>query len=103
LDCRTKSTIICNYYVKSCYNFQPFLNESFYCRYDKAVQKELSLINQQPVTTEQGLKVAESIGAIKYVECSARTKEGVREVFDSATHFALMKKKKKPSGRCVFL
>ena len=74
----------------------------YICRYDKAVQKELSLINQEPVTTEQAVKVAESIGAVKYLECSAKSKEGVREVFDTATHFSLMKKNKGPKNPCIF-
>ncbi len=42
--------------------------------------------------------MARKIGAAKYMECSARTGEGVRELFECATRLALLKplrKKKK--------
>ena len=46
----------------------------------------------------QGDAVAKKIGAVKYLECSAKTNEGVREVFEHATRAALttrtIKKKK---------
>lgn len=55
----------------------------------------------------QGEEVRKKIGAYKYLECSARTNEGVREVFDSATRAALLKttKTKKGSGKskCLIL
>lgn len=37
------------------------------------------------VRPEDGKSMAERIGAFSYMECSARSKEGVREVFESAT------------------
>lgn len=39
----------------------------------------------------QGEEVRKKIGAYKYLECSARTNEGVREVFEAATRAALLK------------
>jgi len=48
--------------------------------------------------SQQGEKVAQRIGAAKYVECSAKTNEGVRAVFETATRLALLPRKKK-AGR----
>lgn len=42
----------------------------------------------------QGEAVRKKIEAEKYVECSAKTNEGVREVFEIATRFALLYNKK---------
>lgn len=50
---------------------------------------------QEPVKAEEGRAMAEKIGAYGYLECSAKTKEGVREVFETATRAALQVKKKK--------
>ena len=48
--------------------------------------------------------VASKIGAYKYLECSAKTGEGVREVFEHATRAALLAKKKtKKHGGCLVL
>lgn len=47
--------------------------------------------------TCQGMEVAAKIGAKHYVECSARTGEGVREVFQYATREALRPRPKPPS------
>lgn len=50
----------------------------------------------------QAQKVAEKIAAVRYLECSAKTGEGVREVFENATRAALMTKKKR-SSKCNIL
>ncbi|SCU95646.1 LAMI_0F03158g1_1 [Lachancea mirantina] len=49
----------------------------------------LRAIGQSPVTTAQGEAVASKIGAVSYLECSAKTAFGVREVFETATRAAL--------------
>ena len=36
------------------------------------------------VTPDEAQRVAQQIGAVKYVECSAKTREGLKEVFDEA-------------------
>lgn len=53
----------------------------------------------------QGMAVAQKIGAKHYLECSAKSGEGVREVFQYATRAALLSR---PGGRskkhhCVVL
>ena len=46
---------------------------------DEMRDKKLS-----PITYEQGLQMMKKIGAVKYLECSAKTHVGVQEVFDEA-------------------
>lgn len=67
-------------------------------RNDEFTRRELSKMKKEPVRYEQGREVSDSIHAVAYLECSAKTKEGVREVFETATSAALqtnMNKKKK--------
>jgi len=46
--------------------------------------------------------MAEKINAFAYLECSAKSKEGVREVFETATRAALQVQKKKKKVCCLF-
>ncbi|KAM6493712.1 P-loop containing nucleoside triphosphate hydrolase protein, partial [Amanita muscaria] len=67
-------------------------------RHDPRVIEELRKTKQRPVTPEEGMAVARKVGAKHYLECSAKTGEGVDEVFRYATRAALLtrgKKKKK--------
>jgi len=76
-------------------------------RRDPMVTEELRKINQQPVTPEEGIAIANKIGARQYLECSAKAGEGVWEVFQHATRAALLgppkKKKKKNRDGCIVL
>ncbi|KAI9314008.1 small GTPase-binding protein [Zopfochytrium polystomum] len=68
-------------------------------RFDARVIEELRKTGQAPVTSAQGQAVAEKIGAYRYLECSARTGEGVKEVFEHATRAALiLRNKVQPTG-----
>ena len=58
-------------------------------RNDPNTIKELSKMKQEPVKSEDGRTMAEKINAFAYLECSAKSKEGVREVFETATRAAL--------------
>merc|ERR1712130_985615 len=51
----------------------------------------LAKLKQQPVPRAAGQEMATRIGAFAYLECSARTKEGVQQVFETANRAALMK------------
>ena len=55
----------------------------------------------------QGEEVRKKIGALKYLECSAKTNEGVREVFEHATRAALLNRRGGKSGhkksKCLVL
>lgn len=44
----------------------------------------LALINHTPVGFEVGQEVASKINAVAYVECSALTREGVHNVFETS-------------------
>ncbi len=50
---------------------------------------------QTPITYGQGLQLCSEIGAVKYVECSALTQEGLSICFDEAIRAVLEKSKKK--------
>lgn len=70
-------------------------------RSDPGTVEELRKVCQKPVSTQEGDEVRRAIRARKYLECSARTKEGVREVFDNATRAAISRKSHSP--RCRIL
>lgn len=58
---------------------------------------------QEPVKTEEGRDMAGRISAFGYLECSAKTKDGVREVFEMATRAALQVRKRKKRSGCTVL
>lgn len=72
-------------------------------RNDSSTLHELSKMKQEPVRSEEGRAMAEKIGAFAYLECSSKSKEGVREVFETATRAALQTKKHKKKSGCDVL
>ncbi|VDL85826.1 unnamed protein product [Schistocephalus solidus] len=60
---------------------------------DRAIH-ELTKMRQELVKPEACRLMVEKLNAYAYLECSAKTKEGVREVFEAATRAALYTKRK---------
>lgn len=65
--------------------------------------ESLRKVSQQPVTPEHGETLAPKIGAKHYLECSARTGEGVHAVFKHAARFALLHTNKRASSKCIIV
>lgn len=63
--------------------------------------------NSTPITYQQGLAVAKEINAVKYLECSARTKQGLKTVINEAIRFGLSgnvsSSRKSKHDKCVML
>jgi len=62
-----------------------------------------ALPTQEPVKPEEGREMASKISAFGSLECSAKTKDGVREVFEMATRAALQVRKSKKKMVCALL
>lgn len=58
-----------------------------------------------PISTAQGLKMQKDIEAVKYMECSALTMKGLKEVFDETVRVVAAPStiKKKKGGGCTAL
>jgi len=74
-------------------------------RDDKETIERLREKKMAPITYEQGLAKMKEINAVKYLECSALTQKGLKNVFDEAIRAVIsppITKKKKQSG-CLIL
>lgn len=58
-------------------------------RDDPQVMEKLQRQKQRPVASEMGERLARELGAVKYVECSALTQKGLKNVFDEVSLIAL--------------
>ncbi|AQZ13228.1 (ZYRO0D01452g) [Zygosaccharomyces parabailii] len=68
-------------------------------RNDPQVIESLREVGQEPVSQASGQSAADTMGAVNYCECSAKTGEGVREVFETATRASLMGKQNNKKGK----
>ncbi|XP_067950703.1 cdc42 homolog [Watersipora subatra] len=70
----------------------PFLLVGTQCdlRNDNAAIAQLQTTFEKPVSFEHGKKLAKELRAVKFVECSALTQEGIKNVFDEAIRATLV-------------
>ncbi|CCI42298.1 unnamed protein product [Albugo candida] len=75
-------------------------------RKDKETLQQLEQNDMAPITTKEGEELGNELGAYKYLECSALTQEGLKQVFDEAIRCVLISQetpKRKPKKVCVML
>ncbi|XP_075430202.1 transforming protein RhoA-like isoform X2 [Ascaphus truei] len=66
-------------------------------------KKDLRNDEQEPVKPEEGRDMANRIGAFGYMECSAKMKDGVREVFEMAARAALQPRRGWWKSTCLLI
>ncbi|KAM6336400.1 cell division control protein 42 homolog isoform 5-T7 [Alca torda] len=69
-------------------------------RDDPSTIEKLAKNKQKPITPETAEKLARDLKAVKYVECSALTQKGLKNVFDEAILAALEPPEPKKTRRC---
>jgi small GTP-binding protein len=73
-------------------------------RDDQATLDKLATQGHKPISTAQGEELARKIKAVKFMECSAKTGQQLKSVFDEAVKSVLFKKgNRKRGGRCLIL
>ncbi|KAL3317663.1 Rho GTPase protein rac1 [Cichlidogyrus casuarinus] len=70
---------------------------------NKDILEELAKKKQTPITTPMALCMAKEIKAVRYMECSALTQVGLKNVFDEAIRAVLVPAPKKSKSKCVLL
>uniref|UniRef100_A0AC35GWP2 Uncharacterized protein n=1 Tax=Panagrolaimus sp. PS1159 TaxID=55785 RepID=A0AC35GWP2_9BILA len=72
-------------------------------REDRVTVDKLRERGLAPITTAQGLQMAREIKASKYLECSALSQVGLKQVFDEAIRAVLYPPQVKTEKRCSIL
>uniref|UniRef100_A0A1I7T986 Ras-related C3 botulinum toxin substrate 1 n=1 Tax=Caenorhabditis tropicalis TaxID=1561998 RepID=A0A1I7T986_9PELO len=65
--------------------------------------RQLQAEGKSPISKAQGLKMAQKIKAIKYLECSALTQQGLTQVFEDAVRSILHPKPQKKKKACTIM
>jgi len=72
-------------------------------RDDRETTEKLRSKGLSPITFQQGTQLAKDINSIKYLECSALTQKGLKQVFDEAIRAVLQPKVVKKRDYCNIL
>ncbi|CAJ0568340.1 unnamed protein product, partial [Mesorhabditis spiculigera] len=72
-------------------------------REDRDTVERLRERRLQPISQVQGQLMAKDIKAVRYLECSALTQRGLKQVFDEAIRAVLCPPPKKPKKKCLIL
>jgi GTPase SAR1 family protein len=73
-------------------------------REDRETIEKLREKRMAPISYPQGTQMQKEIGAVKYLECSALTQKGLKNVFDEAIRAVLVPPQiKKKSKKCLLL
>jgi len=72
-------------------------------RDDETIQEKLAKTKQKPITVEAGDKLSRELRAVKFVECSALTQKGLKNVFDEAILAALEPPEQPKKKKCTLL
>ena len=68
-------------------------------RDDAATKARLAQKRQAPVSRADGEQLARDIGAAKYVECSALTQMGLKDVYEEAVRAARLNRRRQATSR----
>ena len=72
-------------------------------RTDSKVIAKLKSQGEKPVSNEYAKQIFNQIKADAYMECSAKTREGVQELFVNAARLSYRKHGQKKSSSCVLI
>jgi len=72
-------------------------------RGDEAMLASLAAKGLRVITREEAAARQKEIGAVSYMECSALTQEGLKDVFDATIRASMQKKVVKKKGGCIIL
>uniref|UniRef100_A0A2R9CEI7 Cell division cycle 42 n=1 Tax=Pan paniscus TaxID=9597 RepID=A0A2R9CEI7_PANPA len=69
---------------------------------DDPSTEKLAKSKQKPITPETAEKLVRDLRAVRYVECSALTQKGLKNVFDEAILAALEPPERRAAGVCCY-